>query len=254
MKCSPLLEIRKAQEVNASKFPKRNDKSLPGVFPKSAINGTPSLSNTNTTQYGRHNMNLASREQRQPQRLWGQSTNEPINLDNVLPNSGWTGNSPGVHPNGSLDNSTFDTCMSDNTSEGPRSTGQTPSTTHHSSSNTSYSPPQDEDLDLTLRTASHHPTPNSNTAATPAFLSWSPAKENDYPPNTALNPQQDDSAFTIPHGWQLGSPQELPDGLTGLSPSGDSGWAQMLEGVLWDGSGMGMENAGPWTSQQGPTS
>lgn len=252
VKCSPLLDIRKTQTINTGNHMKPNNKGLPTGFPNVSTNGTPNLVNSRATQFNRQNINLASREQRAPQQHWSQSISEPMNLENILPNSRWASNSPSAYPISGAENSTFDTSMSDNTSEGPRSSGQTPSTTNHASSNTSYSPPQDEDLDLTLRTASHHPIPNSNTAATPGFLSWSPAKETAIPPTTSPNQAQDNTPFVVPQGWQLGSETELPDGLAGLSPPGDGGWAQMLEGVLWDGSGMGMETAGPWTPRQGP--
>lgn len=229
---------------------------MPSVFPRAASNGNPDLANTRATQHGGQNINLATREQRPPQQLWNQSTNGSTIANNALPNPGWVSASPGALPNSGLDNSGFDTCMSDNTSEGHRSSGQTPSTTNFPSSNTSYSPPQDDDLDMTLRTASHHPTPNSNTATTPVFLSYSPSKDTSYPSSTSPSQAQvqDDGVFTIPHGWQLGTEHDLPDGLSGLSPSGDSGWTQMLDVALWDGASLGMDNSGSWTTQQGHAS
>lgn len=245
----PLFDIQKTQEdkpngVNgAADFLK---KEMLVVFPRASDESSPQHGNSRPTQYTLQNRSLPTREQRPGQQVWGQSPSEPINLGGVMPGSGWTQTSPSVQPNCSLDNTTLDTCMSDNTSDGPKSLGHTPSTTNNSS-NPSHSPPQDQDPDSTNRTASYQQTPSSSTAE---LLSWSPSNEVGFSSAHSTSQQQqqhpDDTEFIVPPSWQANSSSELPDTLTGLGSPRDANWSQMLDGVLWDDAVMGGNNMGPW--------
>jgi hypothetical protein len=47
--------------------------------------------------------------------------------------------------------------------------------------------------------------------------------------------------FGMPPTWDLGPDHGLPGPGTGLSPLGESGWQQMLEGMAWERNPLGGE-------------
>ena len=182
---------------------------------------------------------------------------------------GWSVNSTGALMTGFVDgNAAFDTNMSENNSDEQRSTYPTPST-NHSSSNTSYSTPQEADSENsnsnmhgTSRQAFQPSPETSATAAAPSasFYSFVPTDEIGFPPSSTSGHQQDsvrpnegNGDFTVPQAWQLGSTVDTPSTLPGLSP-GDSSWVQMVEGMMWDGTAtgqdLGVENV-EWNGQTG---
>lgn len=198
------------------------------------------------------NLSLPVREQRPSPQMWNQSPEELVNLEGILTGRGWIENSPIAHQASPSDTANFDTNMSDNTSEGHKS-GQTPST-NHSSSNTSYSSPHEENIDNIGPPSSHRPSQDS-TGLTPAgstsgLFSFGTTDEVQYPIR-ASSRMHDDGGLGDGHVWQIGSPSAMPSGL-GSSPSSDAAWVQLLDGVLWDGSQAGVKNTVQWTGQQGP--
>lgn len=162
-------------------------------------------------------------------------------------------------------NAGFDTNMSENNSDEQRSSYPTPST-NHSSSNTSYSTPQDIESENSnsnlLGTVSRasQPSPKSiaaGSAPSPSFYSFVPIDEIG-PPSSTPGGRQDfvrrddgNDNFTVPQAWQLGS---TGDSSITLPSPGDSGWAQIMEGMMWDGTAtageLGLENV-QWNGQTG---
>lgn len=254
MHCSPLIDIRKTQGNDSSKNPAKfapvRDKTIPGVFPKGPVGGTPTYSNPGPAKYPIQSLNLPVREQRSSPQMWNRSPEELLNLDGILTGSGWVENSPIAHQSSPSDTANYDTNMSDSTSEGHKS-GVTPST-NHSSSNTSYSSPHEENIDNVGPTSSHRRSQDS-TGLTPAagstsgLFSFGTTDEVQYPIRASPR-MQDNGGLGDSHVWQVGSPNAMPGGL-GSSPTSDATWAQLLDGVLWDSSQAGVGNTVQWTGQ-----
>ena len=218
------------------------------------MGGGPTYVNPGAVKYPVQNLNLPVREQRPSPQLWNQTSDELVNFDGILTGRGWVENSEIAHQASPSDTATFDTNMSDNTSEGRKSSGHTPST-NHSSSNTSYSSPHEENIDSIGPSTSHRRSHDSAgpTAAgsNPGMFSFSTTDEVQYP--VRASPRlQDNGGLSDSQLWQLGSPDGMPGGLTSASPSSDAAWAQLLNGVLWDDSQAGINNTVQWTGQQGP--
>lgn len=240
MRCSPLINIRKTQSVDPARDSSTFDSSLgtnmAGMSPKSSITGTPSYVSSSGVKYPIQNISLPVREQRLSPQPWNQSPEEIVNLDRILTGRGWVERSPIAHHQASpSDTANFDTSMSDNTSEGPKSSGHTPST------NTSYSSPHEENIDHphTQHRRSHDSTTGlAPTGSTPALFTFSPTEEIQFPITTSPTLQPDNSSMGDRQIWQLGSPNSgssIPNGLSASSPNSDAVWAQLLDGVLWDG-------------------
>lgn len=256
--CSPLVDIRKTRNDgssrNRAKFGPVRGKTMPGVFPTGSIGGTPAYTNSGSGKYPIQNLSLPVREQRSSPQMWNRSPEELINLDGILTGRGWVENSPIANQASPSDTANVDTNMSDNTSEGHKS-GLTPSSTNHSSSNTSYSSPHEENIDNVGPKSSHRRSQDS-TGLTPASVSnsgpfsFGTTDEVQYPIRASPR-MQDNGGLGDGQVWQLGSPNAMPGGL-GSSPSTDAAWAQLLDGVLWDNSQTGVGNTVQWTGQQGP--
>ena len=226
------------------------EKTIPGVFPKGPISRTPAYGNSGSDKYPIQNLSLPVREQRSSPQLWNRSPEELVNLDGILNGHGWVENSPIAHQASPSDTTNFDTNMSDNNSEGNKS-GLTPST-NHSSSNTSYSSPQEENIDSAGPVPSHRRSQDStglkpSVGSASGLFSFGSTDEVQYPIRASPR-MQDNGGLGDSHAWQLGSPNSIPGGL-GSSPSNDAAWAQLLDGVLWDTSQAGVGNTVQWTGQ-----
>ena len=267
--CSPLINLRKTQSVDTAKKPSpfapARGKNFPGVFPKGTVGGAPSYGSPDAVKYPVYNLNLPVREQRPSPQLWNQTPEELVNLDGMFTGRGWVENSPIPQQGSPSETANLDTSMSDNNSEAHKSSGHTSSTTH-SSSNTSYSSPHEESIDnigpMSARHRSHDSTTTGLTPAgsTPGMFSFGTPDEMQYPIRASPRMQNSAGINNDSQAWQLGSSSnELPNGLTGSSPSStDAAWVQLLDGVLWDNSQAGLtnnhnnNNTVQWTGQQGP--
>ena len=227
---------------------------MPGVFPKGPVSGTPVHGTPGSVKYPIQNLSLPVREQRSSPQMWNRSPEELISLDGILTGSGWVENSPIAHQASPADTANYDTNMSDSTSEGPKS-GMTPST-NHSSSNTSYSSPHEENIDNIGPASSHRRSQDSSVltpagGSTPGLFPFGSTDEVQYPIRSSPR-MQDNGGLGDGQVWQIGSPNAMPGGLVS-SPTSDAAWAQLLDGVLWDNSQAGVGNTVQWTGQQGPT-
>lgn len=182
------------------------------------------------TQYSLRNIEIASRDTRPLHPTLMEQEVVPQGLNGIFPSQGWserfTSNEPtGMNPimSNNISNGTFDTEMSENTTQSSNtSTGLTPqsTTSYHSSSNTEYTPPQVQDesngpsasMPMNFKQTSFSPQQSSGTGKSHG------------------NGQED--PFKIPPGWENS---------TGLTPSGYSvmspgeGWEKMMQGMSWDG-------------------
>lgn len=122
----------------------------------------------------------------------------------------------------------------------------TPSTTSNkSSSRTSYSPPQLDEISATqyLNNIANAPSPNTSAFfdSTNTFAGYSPGAQNILAP---LPGQDIDGSFVVPSGWdfQGGRTGLTPDNRIELPPSmqagmnslDESGWVDMLNDLGWD--------------------
>ena len=194
-----------------------------------------------SNQYSMPTFSVPTREHRTPQQHIRRSNAPPTQLQGLLSGQGWGEKFPGG-PEGEAMNShnMFDTEMSpDHTSDWGNSLSNhpTPTNSNNSSSNTSYSPPHIEDTEST------HTSTGPSAAAT-GFLHPSTSFAGYTPPANAqyhlpIPAGSADSNYVIPPGWEIGPGGVVPSASTGLSPIGESGWTQMLEGMGWDGSALG---------------
>lgn len=177
------------------------------------------------------NFKLPTRETPKPSTNLPQSPDWSTQFQGIVPPHGLFT----LQPNGVIENNktinAFDTEMSDVASSNPNPTGLTPSTSHHSS-NTSYSPPQDEDLNPNYLPTHRAISGATTYAPSMAFL----PRQNDDAKPSAEEPQTvpDDGSFTIPPGWHLESTGDTPSAIAGSNTFGEVGWGHMLEGMGWD--------------------
>jgi len=111
----------------------------------------------------------------------------------------------------------------------------TPGTSSHkgSSSHTSFTPPDLDESNQNCRSS----TDNQNAT----LFSNQPFGE-DFSPTQFFPPtpgKDNESAFVIPPGWELGATGMTPGSGQGMMAMGDGAWSQMLEGMGWEGTGMG---------------
>ena len=136
--------------------------------------------------------------------------------------------------NNNINSSGFDTEMSDQTNQ---STGLTPQSTNsfnHSSSNTSYSPPQVQDEDSSTSQAAQMP---SMAGVNNHYTGFTPPSDNIFvrqgSTNSAMSPSNvsnQEDPFKMPPGWDLGvGATPGNSGLTGNTP--DGGWEKLMEGM-----------------------
>lgn len=127
--------------------------------------------------------------------------------------------------------------MSSSDQQTTASNHPTPNPSHHSSSNTSYSSPHLADdvaanPHLAAATASDAPPPFF-VAADPSFAAFTP---HDEPPYSSL--AKVDAAMGA-FEWRGGSVVGTPSAGIGLSPLGEGEWTRIMEGMGWDGGGLG---------------
>lgn len=258
MRCSPLYDFRDRKGVAAGgqnhDYIRQREKELLGVFPKVSAESQASHVNSSANSHLLRTMNLPAREQRPSQPLWSHSEEELVNLDSMLNNGAWVVGSSSTNLNYSLSNTTFDTNMSDNLSDEPTSTGQTPST-DHSSSNTSYPSPQNESGDNNSQKKSQNYSLGSagvaQSGATSSIYTLNTADESRRSSTKSPETQKLDVRSNMNHGWPMRSPGLDGELANSIHPA-DGDWAQMLEGVLWNEGAMSVPNTGPWAGQQGP--
>jgi hypothetical protein len=204
------------------------------------------LRDANTNAGYNNTYSIPKREQRTPQTQSMHQTHRayPGQMHGILAQP-WEGDVRTRHPTSetlSINSAGrgFDTELSpDQTSERHASlSGQpTPTTSHQASSNTSYSPTGQADPDPTGDVASAaRPAGPYFHAPTPSFTGFTP------PAHTyATSPDRamvDPDGFTMPASWDLGPDSGfMPGPEAVLSPMGEAGWSQMLDGMGWDGAG-----------------
>lgn len=207
------------------------------------------------TQYSVQNNVAKNQESRKSRQQWSQSSNDDPRETLARSVRGWSVN-PASPPlrSGTDPATTFDTNMSDNTSDSHRSSHPTPS------SHSSFSPPQYDEPEIfnsnnqAPTSNLHHTSSSSNTMVTelpqPAFFSFAP-EDLGFPPEltpVVQNQRSDSNNFMFPQPWQTASPgMSGPQTSAGQVP--DENWTQMSSNMIWDGAAIGQENF-LWTGQQ----
>ena len=204
-----------------------------------------------SSRYRMTSFTVPTREHRSPLQDYRQINGMPTQLQGVGPGQGW-GERFAVGPGGNMNNmqcnNNFDTEMSDHTSDRHPSISNipTPTTSQHGSSNTSYSPQTNDDMDPSHQTpVSTNPGPTTSFYNSSShFAAFTPAAEEGF--IQADNHIITESEPYVMHpGWELGQDPDLPN--SGLSPLGE-GWRHMLDGIGWDGNTVGADPS--WRSQQ----
>ncbi len=257
--CSPIIHIRQTQNLGLPRHSASQvtvtGKTVSGPSQQATMAGTPIYAKTSAVEHPVQNLSLPVREQRPSPQPWNQSPKETVNPDRIFAGRGWAENSPIARQASPSDSTNLDAGMSDNTSEGPKSSGHTP-LTNLSSSNTSSSSPHEDNNGKTGQDSSHrgsHDFIGFTPEISPAGLfSFNPSSEMQYPITESSNLQHDTGGIGKEHIWQAGSANSIPNGLTSSSPSTDATWSQLIDGVLWDGSPAGINNSVHWTGQHGP--
>ena len=194
--------------------------------------------------------NIPTREHRSPQQGSQRFNPAAVPSPGVMPYQIWSnkyGSGTDAPP---LHKSAFDTEMVSEPTSSERhgslsnSNHPTPATSHHGSSNTSYSPssldvpdapdmphqPQQQQQQHMPETTGPSPHP-FNFQQTAPFAGFTP------PPRGLGESDQ----FTLPLNWDMGSAGPAGQA-TGMSPLGEAGWSQMLE-MGWEGA---IEVNGEW--------
>ena len=225
-----------------------NPEGLPGEdlrFPNWDAKESPTVrtEDPRQTKYAYQGIDLAAREPYQ-KTSWFPDQDGPVNmLKGIFPGGPYTGypepNGPnGLNPpnnNHSNNNSSGDTEMSDQANHSTGVTPQSSASYNHSSSNTSYSPPQVQDEDPSNGRAASMPpiagVPNYyTTRSPPADMMFAAPLPNHAKSPGNTNPQDD--RFKLPSGWDLGVGNTPGgSGLTGMTPEG--GWDKMMEEMNW---------------------
>lgn len=209
------------------------------------------------TQYSIQNHSVNNQEPRKSRQQWSQSSNGDPRETLARSIRGWSVNPSSPPLKSGTDPTTFDTNMSDNTSDSHRSSHPTPS------SHSSFSPPQYDEAEVVntniqAPTANLHQTSsNSNTMVAeppqPAFFSFAP-EDLGFPPeptHVVPNQRSDSTNFMFPQPWQM-APLDMSGPLTNGGPTPDDNWTQMSSNIIWDGATISQENF-LWTGQQSST-
>lgn len=141
--------------------------------------------------------------------------------------------------------SSYDTDMS-----GGASSGTTPG---NSSSNTSYSPPSQNDVGGTTvlpePTAFQHADTGGRTLK---FFNFN-SPGGDFLPASPSQPQQNNADFDLlSSSWNFDPAASPSNFTTGLTPAADGEWSQILDNMNWD-STMADANTTQWTTSPGGT-
>lgn len=199
------------------------------------------------SQYAFKSIDLAAREARQARPSYQKTKGvEASSFRNIFPDEGWsqefTEAPTAINPlfDNSIISNALDTDMSNNqTQSRDGSAGQTPHsfTTFHSSSNTSYSPPQVQDEEPTMmQPTSMPPQPGVNTyqvpfASSPSnFFVGSNVGQEKSSVNVSVSSGMDS---LTPSCWDVPNGNTSEFSGTGMPP--DGGWEKMMEGLVWDG-------------------
>lgn len=210
------------------------------------------------TQYSIQNNSINNQEPRKSRQQWSQSSSDDPRETLTRSIRGWSVNTSGPpSKNGTDPITTFDTNMSDNTSESHRSSHPTPS------SHSSFSPPQYDEPEMinaniqTPKSNVHQTSSSSNTMVgelpQPAFFSYAPEDLGFPPEPTPVVPNQrsDSTNFMFSQPWQMISPG-MSGPQTNAGPVPDDNWTQMSSNMIWDGAAISQENF-LWTGQQSST-
>lgn len=210
------------------------------------------------TQYSVQNNAVKNQEPRKSRQQWSQSSNDDPRETLARSVRGWSVN-PSSPPlkSGTDPTTTFDTNMSDNTSDSHRSSHPTPS------SHSSFSPPQYDEPEIVNQNVQvptsnlHHTSPSSNAMATEltqsAFFSFIP-EDLGFPPESTpvvQNQRSDSTNFVSPQPWQM-APPGMSGPLMGAGQVLDEDWTQMSSNMIWDGAAISQENF-LWMGQQSST-
>ena len=209
------------------------------------------------SDFSRSHFSMPTREHRSPQQSQRRFNAPPTQAQGVLLGNGWGEKFPGGPDGHALEkaydkrwsgnavpsshaHTQFDTEMSsDQTSDRHTSLSnhQTPPNSLHSSSNTSYSPPDVGDADPSSRPPGMRNHPQA-TFFDPSgtFTSFSPPSQDHYPHSPGNTSERD---YAIPPGWEVGPDGVLiPSSAADLAQMSDPGWAGMLENIGWDPNSM----------------
>lgn len=210
------------------------------------------------TQYSVQNKPINNQEPRKSRQQWSQSSNDDPRETLSRSIRGWSVN-PSSPPlkNGTDPPTTFDTNMSDNTSDSHRSSHPTPSS-HSSFSPPQYDEPEIVNPNIQAPTSNLHQTSSSSNTMVadppqPAFFSFAP-EDLGFPPEPSPvlpNQRRDSTNFMFPQPWQM-APPGMSGPLTNDVPVPDDNWTQMSSNMIWDGVGISQENF-LWTGQQSST-
>lgn len=210
------------------------------------------------TQYSVQSNAVKIQEPRKSREQWSQSSCDDPRETLARSVRGWSVN-PSSPPlkSGTDPATTFDTNMSDNTSDSHRSSHPTPS------SHSSFSPPQYDEPEIIkpniqVPTSNLHQTSSSsNTTVTEipqsAFFSFAP-EDLGFPPESTpvvQNQRSDSANFMIPQPWQM-APQGMSGSLTSADQVPDENWMQVSNNMIWDGAAISQENF-LWMGQQSST-
>ena len=190
--------------------------------------------NSSSHHYSKSTFSVPTREHRPPQQHARHFNAPPTQMQGVIPGQGWGEKFP-TGPQQTSNRQIFDTEMSsDHTSDRQNSVSNlpTPTNSHQSSSNTSYSP-HAEDSESTHPPATTEAFFEQGTS----FPSFTQSTDPHFPSHSLGRGDTDN--YVIPPGWDISPEGVVPSATTGLSPMGENGWTQMLEGMGWDGSALG---------------
>lgn len=216
-----------------------------------------SIISHDNTQYSIQNNSINNQEPRKSRQQWSHSSNDDPRETLSRSIRGWSVNPSSPHLKNGTDPTTFDTNMSDNTSDSHRSSHPTPS------SHSSFSPPQHDEPEI-INTNIQAPTSNlhqtnsiSNTMVAesprPAFFSFAPEDLGFSPEPTPVVPNQrrDSTNFMFLQSWQM-APPGMSGPQTNAGPLPDDNWTQMSGNMIWDGAAISQDNF-LWTGQQSST-
>lgn len=210
------------------------------------------------TQYSIQNNSINNQEPRKSRQQWSQSSSDDPRETLTRSIRGWSVNTSSPPSKNSTDPiTTFDTNMSDNTSDSHRSSHPTPSS-HSSFSPPQYDEPEIINANIQAPTSKVHQTSSSSNTMVaerpqPAFFSFAPEDLGFPPQPTPVVPNQrsDSTNFMFPQPWQM-----VPPGMSGpqtnAGPVPDDNWTQMSSNMIWDGAAVSQENF-LWTGQQSST-
>lgn len=210
------------------------------------------------TQYSVQNNAVKYQEPRKSLQQWSQSSNDDPRETLALSVRGWSVNPSSPPLKSGMDpTTTFDTNMSDNTSDNHRSSHPTPSS-HSSFSPPQYDEPEIINPNIQAPTSNLHQTSSSSNTMVaeppqPAFFSFAP-EDLGFPPKSTpvvQNERSDSTNFMFPQPWQM-APEGISGPLTNAGEVPDENWTRISSDMIWDGAAISQDNF-LWTGQQSST-